>query len=73
MVKKYNFWEIFSKNHDGTLTPKRIINVNGITFGQGISFSSGVAFGGIDFFQYQNKDIAAEDLNGVLIIKGFYN
>ena len=73
MVKRYNFWDIFSKNQDGTLTPKKVINVNGIVFGQGISFSNGVAFGGINFFQYQNQDIAAEELDGVLIIKGFYN
>jgi hypothetical protein len=73
MVKRYNFWDIFSKNQDGTLTPKKVINVNGIVFGQGISFSNGVAFGGINFFQYQNKDIAGEESNGVVIIKGFYN
>jgi len=71
-MRRYNFWDIFQLLPNGALTPKRQIHVNGITFGPGVSFGSGVSFGGVDFKQYQGKDIAAEEQNGILIIKGIY-
>ena len=70
---RYKFEEVFKKNSDGSLTPKRTIHVNGITFGYGITFNKGVAFGGIDFFNFENKDIEADEINGVININGFYN
>jgi hypothetical protein len=47
--------------------------VNGIVFGQEISFTNGVSFGGVNFFLHQINDIAAEVVNGILQIRGFYN
>lgn len=73
MLLRLRFYDVFNKNADGSLTPKRVINVNGITFGPGVSFGPGVNFGGVNFFQYEMYDIAAEESNGVLIIKGFYS
>lgn len=73
MINRYKFSEIFKKNFDGSLSPIKTISVNGIVFGQGISFSNGVSFGGVNFFLYQNNDIAAEEENGILQIRGFYN
>lgn len=70
---RYRFAEIFQKNSDGSLTPKKTLHVNGVTFGYGITFNKGVAFGGVDFFNFENKDIEANEINGVLSIKGFYN
>jgi hypothetical protein len=72
MPKKFNFFDVFQRNPDGSMTPLRVINVNGITFGPGVVFGPGVNFGGVDFFKYQNHDIAAEEENGILVIKGFY-
>ncbi len=73
MLIRKKFSEVFFKNPDGSLTPKIVINVNGITFGPGVSFGKGVNFAGVDFFQYENLDIAGELKEGVLIIKGFFN
>lgn len=73
MLHRIPFYSVFSKNPDGSLTPKRVINVNGITFGPGVAFGKGVNFGGVDFFQYEKFDIAAEEVESVLVIKGFYN
>ena len=72
MLQRLRFYDVFNKNPDGSLIPKRVINVNGIIFGPGVAFRQGVSFGGVDFFQYQMYDIAAEESNGVFIIKGFY-
>jgi hypothetical protein len=73
MLQRLRFYDVFTKNQDGSLTPKRVVNVNGITFGPGVAFGKGVNLGGVDFFQYEMLDIAAEENNGVLVIKGFYN
>jgi|GEM_PF-1508716 len=70
---RYKFSELFQKNANGSLMPKRVIQVNGITFGPGVSFGQGVDFGGVNLFQYQLNDVAVEENNGVLTIKGFYN
>lgn len=71
-MKRYKFLEIFQENPDGSLSPRRVINVNGITFSPGVSFGQGVSFGGIDFHRFKYLDIAAEEQNGILIIRGFF-
>ena len=65
-MNRYRFLDIFQENSDGSLSPKRVINVNGITFGQGVSF------GGIDFHRFKYLDVAGEEQNGTLIIRGFF-
>jgi len=69
---KYIFTDIFNENRDGSLSPKRIIIVNGVTSSPGITFSPGVSFGGIDFHKYKYMNIAAEEKDGILVVKGFY-
>lgn len=71
-MNRYKFLDIFQENPDGSLSPRVRINVNGVEFGPGVSFSRGVSFSGVDFYQYRNLDIAAEEQNGVFLIKGFY-
>lgn len=70
-MQPFRFLDVFQENPDGSLTPKRLIAVNGITFGPGTSFQRGVAFGGIDFHLYKYRDILADEESGVLVIKGF--
>jgi len=70
---RYRFNEVFQRNHDGSLTPRQPIHVNGVTFGYGISFNKGVAFGGVDFFNFEGSDIEADNIEGILNIRGFYN
>lgn len=69
---RLKFKEVFKENNDGSLTPQKPIFVNGISFNQGVTFQKGVSFGGIDFHLYKYWDIEADDKNGVLDIKGFY-
>lgn len=70
--QKYDFFYIFQKNLDGSLSPKVRLNVNGIEFSPGVSFSPGVVFGGVDFFKYLGVPIAAEKQGEVYILRGFY-
>ena len=71
MEKILKFLDIFQENSDGSLTPRSQINVNGITFGPGVNFQKGVAFGGIDFHLYKYRDISVREENNVLTILGF--
>ncbi|OGI57390.1 hypothetical protein A2640_02225 [Candidatus Nomurabacteria bacterium RIFCSPHIGHO2_01_FULL_36_23] len=70
--KKYKFSEIFKENLDGSLTPIKPIQINGVTFRSSTSFQKGVAFGGIDFHLYKNRDIAAKEENDILNFIGFF-
>lgn len=70
---RYNFFDVFQENPDGSLSPTRTIIVNGISFNPGVSFGQGVSFGGVDFHDYKYHGIAGEERDGVLIIRGFYN
>lgn len=71
-MQRYRFLEIFRENLDGSLTNIKPINVNGATFNN-CTFGAGVSFGGVNFHLYKYLDIAAEERNGILVIKGFYN
>jgi hypothetical protein len=71
-MNRYKFLDIFHENPDGSLTPKRKLFINGITFGPGVIFQKGVAFGGVDFHMYKYLDIAGIEENDFLNIKGFY-
>lgn len=72
-LKKVNFNDLFLENSDGSLTPKRIIQVGSVTFGPGVSFGPGAVFSNIDFFAIKGNEIAiTEDSRGTAIIKGYY-
>jgi len=68
----FRFYEVFRMNSDQSLSPLRTINVNGVIFGPGVAFGPGVNVGGVDFYKFLGFDIAAEEEEGILIIKGFY-
>ena len=71
--KRFKFLEIFQELPDGALSPKRQLEINGITISAGAVFQRGVAFGGIDFHLYKYSDIAAQELaDGSLKFIGFY-
>ena len=72
-MNRYDFFTVFQENLDGSLTPRMPITVNGVTFGQTISFRPGVSFGGVDFHRYRGQAILGEESNGVLIVRGFFN
>jgi hypothetical protein len=71
-MAKFNFFQIFQQNPDGSLSPTRVININGVTFGPGVAFNKGVLFGGVNLYDFFGLDVAAEEDNGILIIKGFF-
>jgi len=71
-MKQYHFKDIFKENPNGSLTLRKAISVNGVSFDPETSFDADTALGGVDFHQYKYLNIAAEEKNGELTIKGFY-
>ena len=55
------------------MSPRVEVEINGVTFGPGMVFQKGVAFGGVDFYLYKYFDIAVEEQsNSIFKIVGFY-
>jgi len=72
-VRTVQFHELFQQNPDGSLSPKKVIQVGGITFGPGVAFGPGVSFGGINFFDIRGRNLAIVDqADGTVLIKGYY-
>ena len=64
IVRRYPFSDIFQQNPDGSLTSKKPIEINGVSFPSGSFFQKGVVYGGIDFHLYKNHSIAVEEEEG---------
>ncbi len=65
-----HFTELFTV-HNGIITPKVTVQINGITLSPGVSFGRGITFGGTDLSLLTNDYLEVEkDLSGVIIIKG---
>jgi hypothetical protein len=69
---RMRFDQLFSVQN-GTVTPKTVVAIGGVTMSPGVSFGSGVSFSGVDLTQHIGKDVEAELVNGVYVISGFYN
>lgn len=72
-MARMQYSDIFRDNPNGTISPKVYVQLNGVTMGPGVLFGKGIAFGGVNLFDYRNKDLEIELINDVYIIKGFYN
>lgn len=68
---KLHFSQIFEITN-GQIAPKVPVHVNGITMTPGVSFSSGVSFGGVDLTQFIGKYLEVENQGGVIVISGYY-
>jgi len=72
-IKRYKFEELFRTNPDDTLSPIRPIVVNQVVFDITSRFwNSSSSSAGVNFFRHKNQDIAAEEKDDRLIIKGFF-
>lgn len=67
------FGNIFVEHPDGSLEPRRQININGVVFGPGVRIGQGVAFGGVNLQLYRGLDLEIEDNGPLAVVRGFYN
>jgi flagellar hook protein FlgE len=70
---RVSFYDVFIENGNGSFTPKGTVQIGGITMGNGVSFTKGVSFSGIDIATYEGYDLEVEQNNGgPIVIKGVY-
>lgn len=72
MPQRFNFFQIFKVNSDGSIEPIRVVRVGGVQMGPGVRLGRGVSFGGVDLSQFVGRDFKVEEQNGILIIIGIY-
>jgi len=66
----FKFDDLFEKKQNG-LKPKMILNCNSVIAEPDWVFKKGDFFGGVNFYEYENYDIEGEELDNIIIIKGF--
>ena len=69
---RVSFDQVFQTNIDGSVSPKMPVFVGGVTMTPGVSFTTGVSFGGLDIASLRGKDLEVDQSNGVTTIKGHY-
>ena len=71
-MARINFSEVFQENLDGTITPKRSVQIGSAIIGPQLTFGNGVSFGGVNIFDFKDLPIEADEVGDILVIKGFY-
>ena len=70
--KIVKFQDLFTEYPDGSLEPKTVLNIGGVTLGPGIRFSKGTSFSGIDFTLFKDKDFQVVKKSDGYEILGVY-
>ena len=71
-MARMEFDAIFIRNQDGTLEPRQVVRIGGVTMGPGVKFGGGVSFGGIDLTKFLGRAFEVQTDNGILVITGIY-
>ena len=69
---RVSFWQVFQQAPGGGIAPRVPVQIGGITMSPGVSFGSGVAFGGVDLAAIAGRDLQVQTAGGVVIITGYY-
>jgi hypothetical protein len=69
---RVSFDQVFQTNPNGSVSPKMTVVIGGVTMTPGVSFTTGVSFGGLDVASLKGKDLEVDQSNGVTTIKGHY-
>lgn len=69
---RVSFNEVFQTNPDGSISPRSVVCVGGVTMSPGVAFTQGVSFGGLDLASLGGRDLEIEQEPGRIIIKGHY-
>lgn len=75
MQQRFGFNDIFTYNAlAGIITPRYNVAINNTRFPQGSVITNATSFGGLNLFNYTNRDIAGvwDPNTRELVILGFY-
>lgn len=67
-----DFDELFQINPNNTISPKRRIEISGVTLSPGVASGTGVLYGGVSLFTLQGKKILIDEDTDLIRIQGYY-
>jgi membrane protein involved in colicin uptake len=65
------FDDIFKRNNDGSFSPIKSVQINGVVMGSDVPFNAGTTFGGVDVGAYEGHDMLIDTVKSVVIIRSF--
>jgi len=72
-MARVNFDTVFDVSSDNLrVRPRQTIRINGVTFSPNVTFTRGVAVGGIDITQYIGRTLETITDNEVTVITAIY-
>jgi len=66
---KMHYDDLFRHNADGTISPVKILQINGEMVNTDTKITAGTKYGGIALSAYTGHDILVDTLGGVVIIR----
>ena len=66
------FDAVFQTNPNGSISPKTIVTINGVTMSPGVALGGGVSMGGVDLTSMRGKDLEIEKQGGGVIVTRHY-
>ncbi len=72
MKQRTRFFSLFRQLPNGKLTPRRVLNINEVTIGPGVSIGPGALIGGLDLFKILGRDLSFEVRAGITYIDGYF-
>jgi hypothetical protein len=66
---KMHYDDLFRHNADGTISPVKILQINGEMVNTDTKIAAGVKYGGINLSAYTGHDMLVDTLRGVVIIR----
>lgn len=69
---RVGFWQLFGRTADGSITPRVLLSIGGVTLSPGVSFRAGVSFSGVDLAVLAGRDLEVEQYGAVVSIVGHY-
>ncbi len=66
------FDDLFKRNNDGSFSPVKPVQINGVVMGSDVPFKAGTTFGGVDVGAYEGHDMLIDTVKSVVIIRSFF-
>ena len=68
-MARMSFDSVFVRHADGSVEPRRRVQIGGIGMEPGVRFARGVSFSGVDWAAYAGHDLEVEAQGDILVIK----
>jgi len=68
---RMHYDDLFKRNTDGSISPTRLLEINGEMVNPSIKIAAGETYGGINISAYGGHDLMVDTAKGVVIVRKF--